>query len=306
MTTEDRHVAFVGLGEMGLPMARRLLTSGYQVAGFDVRPGRVSELARAGGRASSSAGDVATGAGVTIVIPFDGPQVREVLLGPNGVLDSLQPGGLVVQMATIGPRAMRELGEEVVARGFQIVDAPVTGGVAKAEDGTLTVIASGNSAALDRAAPLLAPMSAVVYRVGAEPGAAQFVKLINQLLVGIHLTATAEAMAMGAAAGVDPGQLYEVLTHAMGRSEVLTQRVPTVLDGTLRTGGNLQIYLKDLPLALDAGRELGVPLPVGAAAFQMVQLARALGLGDRDDAHLIAMLMDPSATIRAASEPSSQ
>ena len=298
MVTNRRRIGFVGLGEMGLPMARRLVEAGFDVAGYDVRDDRMRELAGHGGRATTTAREAAARVEAVLLIPFHADQLRAALFGSDGVLAGLGDNGLVVAMATIGPAAMRQLGAEVSDRGFQFVDAPVTGGARGAEAGTLTVIAAGPAPALDRAQPLLEPMSATVYRVGSEPGAAQFVKLINQLLVGIHLTAAAEAMAMGAAAGVNLPQLYEILTHAAGRSEILASRVPTVLDGTLRTGGSLQIYLKDLPLALEAGRELGVPLATGSAAFQLVQMARALGAGDQDDAALIALLMDPTGAPR--------
>ena len=292
MSVDGKRVGFIGLGEMGLPMARNLIKAGFEVAGYDVRPERGRELASAGGRAAGSAKEAAADAGAVVLIPFDAGQIRDSLLTPDGALESLRSCGLVLAMSTIGPAAMRDLAGSITARGFEIVDAPVTGGVARAEAGTLTVIAAGSPQALDRSQPLLSPMCGTIYRVGPQAGDAQFVKLINQLLVGTHLVATAEAMAMGAAAGVDLHQLYEILTNAFGRSEVLASRVPTVLDGSLRTGGNLSIYFKDLTLALETGRELGVPLFAGAAAFEVVQLARTFGLANQDDAALIHMLME--------------
>jgi len=291
VTAAARAVAFVGLGAMGLPMARRLLGAGVAVAGYDPRAERAAALAAAGGRAAPSAEAAADGAEAALLIPFDAAQLREALLGPAGALHRLPRGAPVVAMATIGPAAARELADAVVARGGAYVDAPVTGGVARAEAGTLAFIVSGAPDTLDRVAPLLAPMASAVYRVGTAPGAAQLVKLINQLLVFVHLAVAGEAMAMGAAAGVDLAQLYEVLVHGAGRSEIFASRARALLDGT-PTGGTLGIALKDFPLVLETARELGVPLFTGAAAHQLVQLARAAGRADAEDTALIALLME--------------
>lgn len=292
MNDATARVAFLGLGEMGLPMARNLVKAGFQVVGYDLRADRADGLAATGGRRASSPADAAATASAVVVMPFDDAQCREALFGENGALVTLGAGGLVVVMATIGQGAMRDIGARVAERGFAVVDAPVTGGTHGAEGGSLTIIAAGATDALDRAAPLLEAMSEVVYRVGAEPGAGQFVKLVNQLLVGVHLAATAEAMAMGAAAGVDLHQMYEVLCHGFGRSDVFVRRAKAVLDGDLRTGGSVAIFLKDLSLVMETAHALGVPAFTAANALQFVQLGSALGHAGDDDASLIAALME--------------
>jgi 3-hydroxyisobutyrate dehydrogenase-like beta-hydroxyacid dehydrogenase len=287
-----RRVAFVGLGEMGLPMASRLIGAGFQVRGVDVRRERTELLVAAGGQSAESPREAAEDADAVVLIPFDGAQLEATLLGDDGALGTLATGSPVLAMATVGPRTMRAIASQVERRGgYDFVDAPVTGGAARASAGDLTAIAAGSPRAIERARPLLDAMCSKVFHVGAGPGAAQVVKLINQLLVGIHLAATAEAFALASAAGVDAEQLYQVLTSGFARSEVLTSRVAAVLDGSLRTGGALGIYLKDLPLVLELGRELGVPLFTGSAAFNTVQLGAELGHAERDDAALIALLM---------------
>ena len=287
-----RHVAFVGLGEMGLPMATRLIGAGFQVRGVDLRQARTDLLLAAGGRAAESPREAAEGADAVVLIPFDGAQLEAALLGGDGALRTLPTGSLVLAMATIGPRAMRAIASKVERCGaYDFVDAPVTGGAARASAGELTAIAAGSSQAIERARPLLEAMCSKVFAVGTEPGAAQVVKLINQLLVGIHLAATAEAFALASAAGVDAEQLYQVLTSGFARSEILVSRAAAVLDGSLRTGGAMGIYLKDLPLVLEMARELRVPLFTGGAAFNLVQLGAELGQADRDDAALIDLLM---------------
>jgi 3-hydroxyisobutyrate dehydrogenase len=276
---------------MGLPMACNLVEAGHEVAGVDLRPERGQALASNGGRAAASPAEAAADAEIAIVIPFDGDQLRQALLGPNGVLERLPAGGVVIGMATAGPRAVQEVAEAVTHKGHAYVDAPVTGGVYGAEAGQLTIMASGSEAALDRVMPVLQPMAGKVYRVGAQPGDAQFVKLLNQLLVGVHVVASAEAMALAGARGVDPEVVYKVLCDGFGRSEVFATRVRQALDHNLQTGGTLKIFQKDLRLALQAADESGVPAFTLANAFQIVQLAQSLE-PDLEDAGLIARAMD--------------
>jgi putative dehydrogenase len=292
-------VGFVGLGEMGLPMATRLIQAGFDVAGYDPRADRIERLVAAGGRSATSAADAAESADAMVLIPFDGAQLQDALLGGDGALKSLAAGSLILAMATVGPPTMRAIAAKVADAGvYNFVDSPVTGGAARAIAGDLTAIAAGSPAAIQKAMPLLEAMCSKVFPVGTAPGAAQTTKLINQLLVGTHLAATAEAFALGTAAGVDPRQLYEVLSSGFARSEVLVSRVAAVLDGSLQTGGAMGIYLKDLPLVLDLGRELHVPLFVGNAAFSLVELAAELGHAAEDDAALIALCMELAAAAR--------
>ena len=285
-------VAFLGLGEMGLPMAINLAKSGAAVRAFDPRADRAEQLAEFGGEARLSAAEAADGAEAAITIVFDARQCRDALLGSNGALERLPASAPVIVMSTIGVDSMRSLAAEVQAAGYRLVDAPVTGGVHGAEAGALTIIASGPTDLLDAAMPLFKPMSGQVYRVGSEPGAGQFVKLINQLLVGVHLAATAEALGMGAAAGVELEQLYEVLCHGFGRSDVFVQRAKGVIEGNLKTGGSLAIFHKDMSLVMQAAGDLGVPAFTAASAQQYFELASAAGHAGEDDAALIQMLVD--------------
>jgi 3-hydroxyisobutyrate dehydrogenase len=275
---------------MGLPMARNLVKAGLEVVGVDLRPERAQQLASSGGKAAGSPAEAAQQAEVAVVIPFDGDQLRQALLGPDGVLESLPAAGLVIGMATVGPRPVKEVAEAVTARGHAYIDAPVTGGVYGAEAGQLTIMASAPEAALDRAMPVLEPMGGKVYRVGSEPGDGQFVKLLNQLLVGVHVVASAEAMALAASRGVDPEVVYKVLCDGFGRSDVFATRVRQALDGQLQTGGTLRIFQKDLRLGLQAADEAGVPVFALATAFQIVQLAEGLS-PELEDAGLIARAM---------------
>lgn len=284
---QTRRVAFLGLGSMGLPMAINVARAGFLTTGFDPKREQVQAFAAAGGHAAASPQEAATGADIVLAIPFDGHQVRQVLLGPDGALDGLDAGGTVVVMSTIGASMVKDIAREVEARGFLIVDAPVTGGVQGATAGELTIIASGSADAMQRARPVLEPMARVVHEVGSEPGEGQFVKLLNQLLVGVHIVAASEAVGLAAAAGIDLNKAYDVLCDGFGRSEVFAARVKSVLDQSLTTGGALSIFLKDLPLVQEAAGELGVPVFTLASAVQVFQLAERVLPKGADDAHLI-------------------
>jgi putative dehydrogenase len=294
VTSGTTRIAFLGLGAMGLPMASNLVEAGIEVAGFDVVAERSAALAAAGGQAASTPAEAARGAQVVAAIPFDAEQEHTALFGPGGAMETLPPGGLIILMATIGPAALRELAAEIMARGHRVVDAPVTGGAAGAIAGTLTVIASGAAADLEAAAPILKPMSGQVFHVGLEPGQGQMIKLVNQLLVGTHLAAAAEAMALARAAGADLQQVYDLLITGQARSQMFVSRVGAMLDGGFNTGSSLRIFTeKDMPLVLNAGRLLGVPMVTASAALQTMQLAAAFGLEDASDARLIQLLADP-------------
>jgi 3-hydroxyisobutyrate dehydrogenase-like beta-hydroxyacid dehydrogenase len=286
--TSAQRVAFIGLGAMGLPMASNVARAGLDVVGFDVRQEPLQRLVQAGGKAAHSAHEAAAEADVAIVIPLNAQQVGDALFGPDGVLDGLSRGGTVVVMATIGAQAVREIAASLRERGYACVDAPVTGGAQGAEAGKLTIIAAAADDVLEHVRPVLQPMSRVIHHVGTEPGQGQFVKLLNQLLVGVHIVASSEVVAIAAAAGFPLEKAYDVLCDGFGRSEVFAARVKSVVDGNLKTGGSLGIFLKDLPLAQETASELGVPTFTLASALQYVRLAaRALG-PSADDAELIA------------------
>ena len=284
----SQRIAFIGLGAMGLPMASNIARAGLDVVGFDVRPEPLTSLADAGGKAAHSAQEAASNADVAIVIPLNARQVQDALFGPDGVLDGLPKGSTVIVMATIGAQALRAIASKLAEGGYACVDAPVTGGAQGAQAGQLTIIAAAPDDVLERVRPVLEPMARVIHHVGTEPGQGQFVKLLNQLLVGVHIVASSEVVAIAAAAGFPLDKAYDVLCDGFGRSEVFAARVKSVVDQNLKTGGSLGIFLKDLPLAQETAAELGVPTFTLASALQYVRLgARALG-ETADDAELIA------------------
>jgi L-threonate 2-dehydrogenase len=192
-----------------------------------------------------------------------------------------------VLTSTVSPAFARETATRLEAIGRELLDAPMSGGVARAAEGSLTVMASGSPAAFERAEPVLAAIAAQVYRVGEECGQGSTVKMINQLLAGVHIAAAAEAMAFGAQAGVDPALLYEVISNSAGSSWMFQNRVPHMLAGDFTPLSAVNIFVKDLGIVLETGTALRFPLPLSAAAHQLFLMAAAAGLGREDDAAVV-------------------
>ena len=280
-------IALIGLGAMGLGMARSLLRAGLAVRGCDVRPEAVEALAAAGGETAISPADAARGAEVAVVMVVDATQAEAVLLGPEGAVTAMAPGGVVVLSATVPAAEARALAEKVAAAGRLFLDAPVSGGTVGAESGNLTFIASGPPEAFAKAEAALAAMAGKVHRLGDEPGLGSTVKAVNQLLAGVHIAAAAEAMAFGVRAGADPRTLFAVISSSAGNSWIFGNRVPHMLDGDYTPRSAVEIFVKDLGLVLDAGRALRFPLPQAAVAHQLFLMAAAAGLGREDDAAVV-------------------
>ena len=280
-------VAFVGLGSMGAPMAVRLVEAGLAVTGYDIVDDLMASFRRAGGRTSASPAEAAAGAQLLIVMVLNAEQAEEVLFGADGAVDALSAGATVMVSSTVSPDFAREVELRLRDRGMELLDAPVSGGVARAEDGTLTIMASGSAAAFAASEKALAAMSDKVYRLGETAGTGSTVKMVNQLLAGVHIAAAAEAMALGVRAGLDPHVLFEVISVSAGSSWMFNNRVPRMVEGDYRTRSALDIFVKDLGIVLDFGRRADFPLPLTASALQMYLMGTAAGLGRQDDAGLV-------------------
>jgi putative dehydrogenase len=281
-----QRVGMLGLGQMGGPMAANLVRRGFQVSAYDPREEALRAAAQRGAIRCANPAEVGRAADVSLVIPFDYDDVKQAVLGVDGLVEGLSGPGLVVMMSTIGPDNARELAGMLAERGHRMVDAPVSGGAAGAEAGTLTVIAGGAKDDLERCRPLFEAFSANIFQVGSDIGAGQAAKLVNQLLVVSHLVAAVEALVLGVRSGIDPHQIYEIISTSVGNSRVFETRVPVILDGSFKTGGAVKILVKDARLVLQQAASAGVPLPLAATAGQMFEMARGLGLGDEDDAAL--------------------
>jgi len=286
---ESRHprVAVIGLGAMGLGTARALLDAGLDVVGCDVSADARAAFRAAGGAVADSPAEAARDASVVIVLVVNAAQVEEVLFGGAGAARDLPAGTVILQCATVAPSYARALGARLSERGLLLLDAPVSGGAVKARDGALSVMASGVPDAFERAAPVLDAMAATVHRLGDEAGQGSSVKLVNQLLAGVHIAAAAEAMALGLRAGIEPRTLYDVITASAGNSWMFENRVPHILEGDYTPRSAVDIFVKDLGIVADAGREMRFPLPIAGAALHQFLAASAAGLGREDDSAVV-------------------
>ncbi len=289
MTTahQRQRLAFIGLGAMGGPMASRLVAEGFKVTGYDINPAAMEHLRHAGGQSATSAAEAAANADTLITIVASAQQVEEVLFGDAGALSTLPAGSAIMVCSTVPPDYMQTLGERLQDLGYDLLDAPVSGGVAGAANGTLTVMASGSAAAFEACEPLFPILTAKQYRLGNVPGHGSICKVINQLLVGVHHVATVEAMALAARAGADLEAVYEVIANSSGASQVFVNRVPDLLREDKQPSGVLDIFVKDLGIVLGVGQEAHFPLPMAASAHQMFLMGSAAGLGQERPIDLI-------------------
>ncbi|GAA5187169.1 NAD(P)-dependent oxidoreductase [Rugosimonospora acidiphila] len=281
-------VGWLGLGAMGGPMAACLSRAGHEVSGYDLDPARMSALAAAGGSAAASARAAVTGAEAVVVMVATPAQVEEVLFGERGAAASLAPDAVVALMATVGPEAVVDWARRLAALGVELIDAPVSGGTGRAATGDLLIMASGAPAPLAALAPLLDALARQAPTVGPAPGDGQRMKLVNQLLCGVHIAAAAEALAFAEAAGLDARACWETVRHGAAASFMLDDRGERMLAEThddVRSA--LDVFVKDMDLVLRTARAHGFEAPLAGAAQRRYEAGARAGLGRRDDSVLI-------------------
>ena len=284
-------IGFIGLGIMGKPMARNLMKAGYQLVVYNRSPGPMNELAAEGARTASNAREVAEQSDVVITMLPDSPQVQEVMTGENGVLAGAKANALVIDMSTISPVVTQQLARAAQARGVRMLDAPVSGGDVGAQQGTLSIMVGGSSEDFERAKPLFEVLGKTIVHVGGT-GAGQVVKACNQVVVALTIEAVSEALVLGSKAGVDPEVILQVLSGGLAANRVMEVRGPNFLQHNFQPGFKIALHQKDLGIALAAGREYGVPLPVTAIVDQMLQILKLRGQGEQDHSALLKLIED--------------
>ena len=277
----------IGLGAMGTGMAQSLRRAGYQVYVFDVRPGVAQAFAEGGGVACTSLAELAAASDVLVSVVVNAAQTEDVLFGPGGCAAAMQPGNVFVMCSTVDPNWSMALEKRLTDLGLLYIDAPISGGAARAASGEMTMMTAGAPAAYAKADPVLSAMAAKVYKLGDAAGAGSKVKIINQLLAGVHIAAAAEAMALGLREGVDPAALYEVITHSAGNSWMFENRMAHVLAADYTPLSAVDIFVKDLGIVLDMARASKFPLPLSSTAHQMFMQASTAGFAKEDDSAVI-------------------
>jgi L-threonate 2-dehydrogenase len=287
-----QNVGLIGLGAMGSGMAKSLRRAGHNVHVYDVRDDVAQALAKDGGVACESLAQLGAACDVVISVVVNAAQTESVLFGANdakegGCAAAMKPGSVFVMCSTVDPNWSIALEKRLAELGILYIDAPISGGAAKAASGDMTMMSAGSPDAYARADPFLNAMAGKVYRLGDSAGAGSKVKIINQLLAGVHIAAAAEAMALGLREGVDPAALYDVITHSAGNSWMFENRMAHVLAADYTPLSAVDIFVKDLGLVLDMARASKFPLPLSSTAHQMFMQASSAGYAREDDSAVI-------------------
>lgn len=279
-------IGFVGLGAMGLPMAGNLVARGFAVRGYDLRQSAREALVARGGHAAASVTEAAGDADVLILMVVNVAQAEAALFAQGG-LEALRPSGTVVLMSTCPPAAVEGLAARTVEAGRRFVDAPVSGGMAGAIAGSLTIMAAAPAATLEAVQPVLDALGGKIVHVGEQPGQGAMVKTVNQLLCGVHIAAAAEALSLAGKVGIAPAVMLEVLAGSAASSWMLRDRGPRMIQPEPEVTSAVDIFVKDLGIVLEAGRDTKAALPLAAAAHQMFLATSGRGDGAADDSQVI-------------------
>jgi putative dehydrogenase len=280
-------VGVIGLGAMGSGMAQSVRRAGHVPFVFDVRREVAENFAKDGGVACGTLAELGAKADVIVSVVVNAAQTESVLFGEDGVAASMKRGSVFVMCSTVDPNWSVALEGRLNALGIHYIDAPISGGAAKAASGQMTMMTAGKPEAYAIAEPFLNAMAAKVYKLGDSAGAGSKVKIINQLLAGVHIAAAAEAMALGLREGVDAAALYEVITNSAGNSWMFENRMAHVLAADYTPLSAVDIFVKDLGIVLDMARASKFPLPLSSTAHQMFMQASTAGFAKEDDSAVI-------------------
>lgn len=284
-------IGFIGLGIMGKPMAHNLLKAGFAVVVHNRHQEVTDELVAEGASAGARAKEIAASCDVLITMLPDSPQVEEVLLGVDGVIEGAREGLIVIDMSTISPIVTRTLAERLAAHGVDMLDAPVSGGDKGAIAGTLSIMVGGEEETFRRCLPIFQALGKTVVYIG-NSGAGQVVKACNQIVVALIIEAVSEALVLGSKAGIDPAKILQVLNGGLAANRVIEQRGASMLAHDFAPGGRLKTHHKDMEIILELGRRYGVSLPVSAQVDQMFASLVTRGRGELDHTALLTYLED--------------
>ena len=288
-------LGFIGLGIMGKPMSKNLLKAGYEVTVYDINKDAVDEVAKEGGKAAASCKEVAQNSDVIITMVPNSPQVKEVVLGENGVLDGMKAGTIIVDMSSINPIASREICAEVEKNGGFMIDAPVSGGEPKAIDGTLSVMCGGKEEIFNKVKDILGVMGSAVTLCG-DIGAGNATKLANQIVVAVNIAAVSEALVLGKKAGVEPEAIYQAIRGGLAGSTVMDAKAPMMMDGNFKPGFKIGLHIKDLNNVIDTAHNVGAPLPMTSVVMEMMQWLRKEGKDMLDHSAIVQYYENLSGT----------
>jgi 3-hydroxyisobutyrate dehydrogenase len=282
----NRRIGFIGLGAMGGAMAQTLVKKQYSVTGYDLHPEAVARLASHGGQGAASAEEAASGVDLLILMVVNADQAEDALFDKLA-LEATKPNATVIICSTCAPDRVVAIARRVEKAGRAFIDAPVSGGVGGASNGTLTIMAAAKKSVFEAAKPVLSAMGSSLFHLGEHPGQGAAMKVVNQLLCGVHIAAAAEGLAFAERAGIDPKVALEVLSGSAAQSWMLKARGPRMIDYDTIVTSAVDIFVKDLGLVLDSGRAAKTALPLAAVAHQLFLAASCMGHGHEDDSQVI-------------------
>ncbi len=288
----SQSIAFIGTGIMGRPMVLNLLKAGHSVAVYNRSKPPLDELGRAGADVCGGSAEAASKAGVIITCLPDSPDVESVVLGQGGVLEGAKEGALYIDMSTISPTVSKKVAAALGGKKIRMLDAPVSGGDVGAREGTLSIMAGGATADFEEAVPVFEAMGKTIVHVGENVGDGGYVKIANQIMVGLHIAAMSEALVLGSKAGVDPEKMIAALTGGLAQSRVLDMRGPNLVKGEYPAGFRIRLHRKDLRLAMEAGADLGVAIPATGQLYQMFTALLTAGRGELDHSGYATLIED--------------
>jgi 2-hydroxy-3-oxopropionate reductase len=279
-------IGFIGLGVMGMPMARNLLQAGYPLAVHDVIRSAVGELVKEGAREAFSPREIAQWADIIITMVPDGAVLEAITFGEGGILEGIGPGMVLIDMSSVEPRVSKKVAEALALKGAEMLDAPVSGGEPGAVAGTLSIMAGGKNNVFERVRPVFDVLGNGGLLIG-PIGSGNIAKLANQIMVAINLISVAEGLVFAAKAGANPRLVFEAVKDGLAGSSCLNAKAPMILARNFKPGARLEIHIKDLHNALTAAHEVGAPLPFAALAMEVMQTLKALGEGQIDHGGVI-------------------
>ncbi len=281
-----KKIGFIGLGIMGKPMSKNLLKAGYPLVVYDIVTETVDEVVKAGAEKGTSPKDVAAKSDAIITMLPNSPHVKEVVLGKNGIIETMRPGSILIDMSSIAPLVSREVAVALAAKKIRMLDAPVSGGEPKAIDATLSIMVGGNRADFDEYLPILKTMGASVVLCG-EIGAGNVTKLANQIVVAANIAAVSEALVLATKAGVNPDLVFQAIRGGLAGSTVMDAKAPMMLNRNFKPGFRINLHIKDLNNVLDTAKGISAPTPLTEDAMKMMLSLRDDGMGDNDHSALV-------------------
>ncbi|MDY2627516.1 MAG: 2-hydroxy-3-oxopropionate reductase [Lachnospiraceae bacterium] len=279
-------VGFIGLGIMGRPMSKNLVKAGYDVVVYDFNQSAIDDLVSCGASSAASGREVAAQCEVVITMVPNSPHVRAAVLGPNGVAEGAKEGTVLIDMSSIDPTESKAIGAELAKMGIEMLDAPVSGGEPKAIDGTLSVMVGGKKELFDKYYDMLMVMAGSVVYVG-DLGAGNIAKLANQIIVAVNIAAVSEAMTLAKKAGADPQLVYQAIRGGLAGSTVMDAKMPMILDRNFKPGFRIELHIKDLNNALNAGHAVSSPLPLTGQLMEIMQGLKADGFEKEDHSSIV-------------------